>query len=48
MGGQARFMHARKTGRRGGWTKIRNGIRRRKGGLLLGRKCAIFVVRESL
>jgi hypothetical protein len=48
MGGQALFMRARKMGRRGGWTRIRDGIRRRKGGLLLGKKCAVFVVRESL
>ncbi len=26
MGGQAQFMRARKTGRRGGWTRIRDGV----------------------
>ncbi len=30
MDGQTRFMHARKTRRTGGWTRIRDGIRRRK------------------
>jgi hypothetical protein len=30
MDGEARFRGARKTGRRGGWTRIRDGIPRRK------------------
>jgi hypothetical protein len=33
MDGQARSMDARKAGRIGGWTRIRDGIRRRKKGL---------------
>jgi hypothetical protein len=30
MDGEARFMGARKMGRIGGWTRIREGMRRRK------------------
>jgi hypothetical protein len=30
MDGEARFMGARKTGRIGGWMRIRDGIQRRK------------------
>jgi hypothetical protein len=30
MDGEVRFMGARKMGRIGGWTRIRDGIRRRK------------------
>jgi hypothetical protein len=30
MDGEARFMGARKTGRTGGWTRIKDRIRRRK------------------
>jgi hypothetical protein len=41
-------MHARKMRRRGGWTKIKDEIQRQNGGLLFGRKCAVFVTRESL
>jgi hypothetical protein len=30
MDGQAQAMDARKAGRAGGWTRVRDGIRRRK------------------
>ncbi len=30
MDGQARFMHARKTGRIGGWMRIKDGIQKKK------------------
>ncbi len=42
MDGQARSMGARKMGRRGGWMRIRDGIQRKKGGLLLGTKKCNF------
>ncbi len=48
MDGQARFMGARKTRRRGGWTRIRDGIRRRKGVYCLVKRSAVLVVRVSL
>jgi len=48
MGGQAQFMLARKMGRRGSWTKIRDGIQRRKKVCCLVERSATFVVRESL
>jgi hypothetical protein len=38
MDGEAGFMGARKTGRTGGWTRIKEGMRRRKKGGLPSRR----------
>ncbi len=43
-----RFTHAREMGRRGGWTKIRGGLKVKEEGLLLCRNKGSLVVRESL
>ncbi len=48
MGGQARFMHARKKGRRKGYTKIRDGIQRRKKVYCLVERSAIFGYKREL
>ncbi len=42
------FMHVRKTGRRGSWTRIKNEIRRQKGSLLLGRRKCNFCYKRDL
>jgi hypothetical protein len=42
MDGQARSKDARKAGRAGGWTRIRDGIRRRKRQVLTSRMRAVF------
>ncbi len=44
MDGQARSMGARKMGRRGGWMRIRDGIQRKKGGLIAWYKEVQFLV----
>ncbi len=48
MDGEARFMGVRKTGRTGGWTRIRNGIQRRKRRLLGRRKCGFLGGKKEL
>jgi hypothetical protein len=47
MDGQAQFVGARKTGRVGGWTRIRDGIQRRKR-RLPSRRGAIFGEKSEL
>ncbi len=42
MDGQMRFMGARKMGRGGGWTRIRDKIQRRKKGCCLVESKAVF------
>ncbi len=48
MDGETRFMGVRKTGRTGGWTRIRNGIQRRKRRLLGRRKCGFLGGKKEL
>ncbi len=48
MDGQAQFMGARKTRRRGGWTRIRDDIRRRKKAGCLVEGSAVFGVNNDL
>ncbi len=48
MDGQARFMGARKMGRRGGWMRIRDGIQRKKGVCCLVERSAIFGGKNEL
>jgi hypothetical protein len=48
MGGQVQFMRARKTGGKGGWTRIRNEIQRRKKVCCLIERNAIFGCKREL
>jgi hypothetical protein len=45
MGGQAQFKHAREMGRRGGWTRIRSRVQRRKRRFVFGEKNGSLVGR---
>ncbi len=48
MDGQARFMGVRKTRRKGGWTRTKDGIRRRKKVYCLVESRAIFGGKSEL
>jgi hypothetical protein len=42
MDGKTQFMGARKTGKTGGWMRIREGMRRRKGKIARQKKEIVF------
>jgi hypothetical protein len=48
MNGETQFMDARKTGRIGGWTRIKDGIRKRKKGLPCRKKCRFLGGKKEL
>ncbi len=48
MDGRTRFMGVRKTKKKGGWTRIRNGIQRRKKGHCLVESNAVFGGKSEL
>ncbi len=48
MDGQVRFMGARKTGRRGGWTRIRDRIQRKKRPSCLVERSIVFGSKSEL